>query len=229
MSSVSVDSGSGGSGSGTGFGPKGGSTALHFAAANGHTKVVSYLLSKGANPAVRDEYGSSPLDVSMARGHTQIGDLLMPHYPHTHNMGPSTPTTPLSAGGNTSIPGSATPTSATGKPLHPFSPQQQMYRFLGRRGSAPDVTTRSAPTLTTSSPSPSSSSPLSSSSSPSSKDKKPHQHGYIPHQPTRLGSSTGSNGSGGMMGSSVGSSGSGSGSEKNLKNALEYWDILLDP
>lgn len=37
-------------------------TALHVAAKSGKTKAVVFLLSKGANPCVKDRYGKSPMD-----------------------------------------------------------------------------------------------------------------------------------------------------------------------
>lgn len=45
-----------------------GRTALHFAAANGHTKVVDILLSMGARADTRDKEGNTPLMVASAHG-----------------------------------------------------------------------------------------------------------------------------------------------------------------
>lgn len=45
-----------------------GRTVLHFAAANGHTKVVDILLSMGARADTRDKEGNTPLMVASAHG-----------------------------------------------------------------------------------------------------------------------------------------------------------------
>ncbi|CAB4394230.1 unnamed protein product [Rhizophagus irregularis] len=53
-----------------------GSTALHFAAANGCTQTVELLLKNGAIVDVTDKYGSSPLSVAMAKNHADVVELL---------------------------------------------------------------------------------------------------------------------------------------------------------
>ncbi|CAG8579394.1 8667_t:CDS:2, partial [Funneliformis mosseae] len=53
-----------------------GSTALHFAAANGCTQTVELLLKKGARVDVADKYGSTPLSVAMAKNHADVIELL---------------------------------------------------------------------------------------------------------------------------------------------------------
>jgi len=53
-----------------------GSTALHFAAANGCTQTVELLLKNGAIVDVADKYGSTPLSVAMAKNHADVVELL---------------------------------------------------------------------------------------------------------------------------------------------------------
>ncbi|CAI2164981.1 15945_t:CDS:2 [Funneliformis geosporum] len=53
-----------------------GSTALHFAAANGCTQTVELLLKKGAIVDVADKYGSTPLSVAIAKNHADVIELL---------------------------------------------------------------------------------------------------------------------------------------------------------
>ena len=53
-----------------------GSTALHFAAANGCTQTVELLLKNGAIVDVADKYGSTPLSVAMAKNHADVIELL---------------------------------------------------------------------------------------------------------------------------------------------------------
>jgi ankyrin repeat protein len=43
---------------------RGGQTALHSAAARGWAEVVAYLLEHGANPALKDMLGRTPLDLA---------------------------------------------------------------------------------------------------------------------------------------------------------------------
>jgi uncharacterized protein len=51
-----------------------GETALHSAAQRGWTRVVSYLIDRGADIAVRDANGQSPLDLALAR----VGGRVVP-------------------------------------------------------------------------------------------------------------------------------------------------------
>src|SRR5947199_9862682 len=53
-----------------------GSTALHFAAANGCTQSVELLLKNGAIVDVSDKYGSTPLSVALAKNHADVAELL---------------------------------------------------------------------------------------------------------------------------------------------------------
>ncbi|KAI8987382.1 hypothetical protein BDF20DRAFT_910012 [Mycotypha africana] len=53
-----------------------GSTALHVACANGCTKVVDLLLRNNARVDVKDKYGTSPLDIALAKHETEIVRLL---------------------------------------------------------------------------------------------------------------------------------------------------------
>lgn len=53
-----------------------GSTALHVACANGCIKIVDLLLRNGAAVDVRDKYGSTPMDLAVAKHHTDIVKLL---------------------------------------------------------------------------------------------------------------------------------------------------------
>ncbi|KAM0790860.1 hypothetical protein ACM66B_004701 [Microbotryomycetes sp. NB124-2] len=53
-----------------------GSTALHFAAANGHADVVSILLEFGADPSAEEKYGLTPEMVATQRGHFEAASLL---------------------------------------------------------------------------------------------------------------------------------------------------------
>lgn len=53
-----------------------GSTALHFAAANGHTEVLRILLAYGADPAAREKYGLTPDQLAAKNGHSDAAGLL---------------------------------------------------------------------------------------------------------------------------------------------------------
>ncbi|ORY75535.1 ankyrin, partial [Neocallimastix californiae] len=54
-----------------------GPTPLHFAASNGHAQVVDYLLERGADPDIEDQYGCTPIDIALAQGYTDIYKSLM--------------------------------------------------------------------------------------------------------------------------------------------------------
>ncbi|CAD7695433.1 unnamed protein product [Ostreobium quekettii] len=52
-------------------------SALHFAAANGHTDVVARLLQAGATVNPRNEHGNTPLHWASLNGHREVVSLLM--------------------------------------------------------------------------------------------------------------------------------------------------------
>lgn len=49
-----------------------GSTLLHTAAANGHLKIVEYLIGRGANPNVKNVYLCTPLDDAIYNNHEEV-------------------------------------------------------------------------------------------------------------------------------------------------------------
>ncbi|RDB29264.1 Acyl-CoA-binding domain-containing protein 2 [Hypsizygus marmoreus] len=53
-----------------------GYTALHLACDRGHLHVVRVLLSKGANPTIKDPDGLSALDLAQIAGHEEIHEYL---------------------------------------------------------------------------------------------------------------------------------------------------------
>lgn len=56
----------------------GGETALYFAAMSNRKDMIKFLLSKGANPNLRNEIGNRPLDIARTLGHDEIAALLEP-------------------------------------------------------------------------------------------------------------------------------------------------------
>lgn len=54
-----------------GVNPSNGRTALHAAANNGHKKLVSHLLSRGADPNIQDSAGNTALHLAAASGHNE--------------------------------------------------------------------------------------------------------------------------------------------------------------
>lgn len=53
-----------------------GSTALHVACANGCVKIVDLLLRNNARVTIRDKYGSTPIDIALAKNEKEIIELL---------------------------------------------------------------------------------------------------------------------------------------------------------
>ena len=54
-----------------------GETALHIVAKRNDSRYVSYLLSKGANPNVKDKAGNTPLMVAIDRGYASLIPVLL--------------------------------------------------------------------------------------------------------------------------------------------------------
>lgn len=56
-----------------------GTTALHIAAGDNNSEVVSLLLSEGADPLAQDEHGETPADWARERGSEEALALLIDH------------------------------------------------------------------------------------------------------------------------------------------------------
>ena len=54
-----------------------GRTALHYAAAFGHSELSSFLLQVGAFPSAKDDYGDTPLHPACLNGHLAVVKLLV--------------------------------------------------------------------------------------------------------------------------------------------------------
>ncbi|KAG0124854.1 ankyrin repeat-containing domain protein [Tuber indicum] len=59
---------------------KAGLTALHYAAKGGRTRVVKWLLERGADAYVRDGNRCTALDIAKFIGHTRVAGILRDHY-----------------------------------------------------------------------------------------------------------------------------------------------------
>ena len=55
---------------------RGGRTALHYAAAAGHGRVIDLLLAHGADTSLRDASGKTPRDVALARRRIELAERL---------------------------------------------------------------------------------------------------------------------------------------------------------
>lgn len=55
---------------------KWGATALHWASRKGNTRIIRYLLSKGADPRVRDTFGCTPSGVAQFGQHSDAANIL---------------------------------------------------------------------------------------------------------------------------------------------------------
>jgi hypothetical protein len=55
-----------------------GMTWLHYASSNGNLDMVQYLINKGANPNVNNDYGETPLFMACQAGHFEVVLLLLP-------------------------------------------------------------------------------------------------------------------------------------------------------
>jgi ankyrin repeat protein len=53
-----------------------GNTPLHHAASRGNTEIASKLLRHGANPVLKNEFGQTPLDLSMLMKHPNVSAML---------------------------------------------------------------------------------------------------------------------------------------------------------
>ena len=56
-----------------------GMTPLHWTANKGHVDATAFLLEQGADPNIRDNFGSTPLKHAEQEGHQAIADLLQAH------------------------------------------------------------------------------------------------------------------------------------------------------
>ena len=54
-----------------------GMTPLHFACQNGHTKVVTSLLVRGADVDHTNAQGCTPLNLAVTNGHKEAVELLL--------------------------------------------------------------------------------------------------------------------------------------------------------
>ncbi|GAA5954658.1 hypothetical protein JCM21900_006094 [Sporobolomyces salmonicolor] len=67
-----------------------GSTALHFAAANGHVPITKLLLSHGANPRTTEKYGLTPEAIALQGGHLEVADVFRSWSPPMNEIAQTT-------------------------------------------------------------------------------------------------------------------------------------------
>jgi len=56
-----------------------GFTALHDAVSARHELIADYLLTHGANPLIRNEFGDTPLEMAIKGGQVQMAKLIRRH------------------------------------------------------------------------------------------------------------------------------------------------------
>lgn len=56
-----------------------GMAPLHWTANKGHLEATAFLLEQGADPNIRDNFGSTPRIHAQQQGHQEIADLLQAH------------------------------------------------------------------------------------------------------------------------------------------------------
>jgi ankyrin repeat protein len=80
-------------------------TALHWAAAKGHTEIVSLLLEKGANVNVQDKDGWTPIFGAATWGRTDVVSLLLENRadPNIPNKYGETPILRAAGNGHTDV------------------------------------------------------------------------------------------------------------------------------
>lgn len=54
-----------------------GRAALHLACVGGHEETVQFLLDHKADPSIVDNFGTTPLQESVKRGHNSVSDMLL--------------------------------------------------------------------------------------------------------------------------------------------------------
>ena len=77
-------------------------TALHYAAAYGHTRIVEILIANGADPEAQTSGGMTPLSLAARTGHESIKRFLMDFSLETRNQFNTCPSTPYRLAANDS-------------------------------------------------------------------------------------------------------------------------------